>query len=141
MEDTTDAHPPVQPYGVIIADNDPDVRAGLRLLLARQRHFRVVGECTSADELYRDAAAVGPDLILLDLELRGLRVMEHLGQLREACPRTAIIALSTRGEQRPVAVGAGASAFLCKNESPALLMPMLDAVARQLRTLPGEQPA
>src|SRR5579871_6308505 len=136
MEDTTDTHPPVLPYGVIIADNDPDVRAGLRLLLARQLHFRVVGECTSADELYRAASAVGADLFLLDLDLRGLRVAEDLGKLRAACPRTAIIGLSTRGEQRPVALGAGASAFLCKNESPALLMPMLELVARQLRTLP-----
>jgi len=105
MEKTIEMHPPTQPHSVMIADNDADVRAGLRLLLARQLHFRVVGECTSAGELHRAAAVAGPDLILLDLELRGLRVADDLGKLRAACPRTAILGLSATRRAAPRCFG------------------------------------
>jgi DNA-binding NarL/FixJ family response regulator len=123
---------PNRPCRVLIADGDPNVRAALRLLLARHPDFRVVGESHNLDALLRDTAASQPDVIVLDWELRDLHTGGHLARLRSLCPTAATIALSTRDEQRQPALAAGAAAFVCKGEPPAQLL-------LALRARPGDQ--
>src|SRR5919109_1918057 len=93
---------------VLVADGDAVVRAALRLLLARNPHFRVVAESENVEELQRDAGNVEPDLILLDMDLRGLTPDE----MRRTCRAASTIVLSTRDEHRQAALDAGASAFI-----------------------------
>jgi DNA-binding NarL/FixJ family response regulator len=116
---------PQMPRRVLVADGDPNVRAALRLLLARQPDFRVVGESHTVDELMRDAAASQPAVILLDWELGDLHAGDHLADLRRVCPAAALIALSTHAEQRQRALAAGATAFVWKGEAPTQLLAAL----------------
>ena len=122
VENLAYEHPLHRPRRVLVADGDSNVREALRLLLARHLDFRVVGESHNAAELYRDAAALLPDLILLDWDLRGLQSSNRLSQLRSVCPTASVIVLSTHHEQRQPALGDGASAFVWKGESPAHLL-------------------
>ena len=110
---------------VLVADGDAVVRAALRLLLARNPLFRVVAESASVEELQRDTAGAEPDLILLDMDLRGLT----LDAMRQTCGITSTILLSTRDERRQAALDAGATAFVCKSESPQQLLAVLQSVA------------
>jgi DNA-binding NarL/FixJ family response regulator len=110
---------------VLVADGDAVVRAALRLLLARNPRFRVVAESENLEELQRDALAVEPDLILLDTDLRGLTQDE----MRRTCRAATTIVLSTHDELRQTALDAGASAFVCKSESPQQLLTTLQSVA------------
>jgi DNA-binding NarL/FixJ family response regulator len=125
---------------VLVADGDPNVRAALRLLLARNPEFRVVGESQDASGLLRDAAIAEPELILLDWELPGLHAGGRLNELRRACPTVVLVALSTHDEQRARALEAGVSAFVGKGEAPTRLLAALHAAAH-LASPPGQQPS
>lgn len=119
-------HPSVMPCRVLIADSDASVRAALRLLLARQPDFRVVGESRDLEELLEQADTSQPDVILLDWELPGLRSDGHSAPL----PGPTSVVLSTRDEQRNRALASGAAAFVCKGESPSRLLETLREVHR-----------
>lgn len=117
--------PSPRPCRVLLAESDRDVRAALQLVLEQMPRFALVGKSENVDELLRDCALLQPEVILVDLELRGLRVRDHLALLRG----TTLIALSTRDEYRQAALQAGAAAFVCKSESPVKLLEVLDAVS------------
>jgi DNA-binding NarL/FixJ family response regulator len=112
---------------VLLAESDPDIRAALRLVLERMPRFQLVGQSEDNDELFRDSAVLQPDVILVDLELRGLRLDDKLARLLSH--GVATIALSTHEEQRELALRLGAVAFVCKGESPRKLLETLEAVA------------
>ena len=76
---------------VLVAETDHDIRSALCLVLERMPRFQLVGQSEDADELLRDSAALEPDLIIIDLDLRGLRVEEHVGALRRSFPSAATI--------------------------------------------------
>jgi DNA-binding NarL/FixJ family response regulator len=113
---------------VLLAESDPDVRAALRLVIERLPRFELVGQSQNIHELLRDSALLDPEVILVDLELRGLRLDAQL--LQGVSQGAAMIALSTRDEHRQWALEAGAAAFVCKGESPLKLLETLDAVWR-----------
>ena len=136
MEDMVHEHPPVHRRRVLVADSDPNVREALRLLLARHPDFTCVGESHDLVELCRDAAALQPDLVLLDWDLRGLGA-NRLSDLRSACPNASVVVLSTHDEVRARALRDGAAAFVCKGDSPAHLLNTLRAAAA---LLPVDQP-
>ncbi len=110
---------------VLVADGDAVVRAALRLLLARNPSLRVVAEAENLEELRRDSAAAVADIVLLDMDLRGLLRDE----VKRSCHASPTVLLSTREEQRQAALDAGAAAFVCKSESPQQLLSVLQAVA------------
>ena len=114
---------------VLLAESDPDVRTALRLVLERMPGLVLVGQSEDAHALLRDAALLQPELILVDLELRGLRPDEHLAVLQRIARGVATIALSSHDEQRQLALQAGAAAFVCKGESPRKLLETLDAIS------------
>ena len=72
--------PSARPCRVLLAESDPDVRAALRLVLERLPAFVLVGQSDSLDELLRDSALLQPEVILVDLDLRGLRLEAHVLQ-------------------------------------------------------------
>ena len=63
---------------ILLADNQPKVRLGLRVLLERQPGFKVVGEAVNAEELLARMEADRPDLVLLGWELPGLARVDPL---------------------------------------------------------------
>ncbi len=115
---------------ILLADNQPKVRLGLRVLLERQPGLKVIGEVTNAEDLLAQVEAKCPDLVLLGWELSagaGSNPSASSGQrllsaLRRACPHSAVIALSGRPELRRAALNAGADAFVCKCDPPERLL-------------------
>lgn len=102
---------------VLIVDADSNVRAALRLLLARQANFRVIGEAHEAAGLQLSLA---PDVVLLDWQLRPL-----LETLRTKWSKAQVIVLSLRDEHRDDALAAGAQAFVSKCEAPGKVLETL----------------
>src|SRR5215471_10796256 len=98
--------PSIRPCRVLLAESDPDVRAALRLLLERMPRFMLVGQSDNVHELLRDSALLQPQVILLDLKLRGLRLDDHLATLQRTSQGVATIALSTHDEHRQHALQA-----------------------------------
>ena len=116
---------------VLLAESDPDVRTALRLVLERVPRCVLVGQSENVHELLRDSALLQPEVILVDLDLRGLRLDDHLPSLQRISHGVATIALSMHDEQRQLALQAGAAAVVCKGESPLKLLETLDTVAAQ----------
>lgn len=111
---------------ILLADSQPKVRFGLRVLLERQPGLKVAGEATNAEELLAQIEADCPDLVLLGWGLPGLAKADLLSALRRVCPNLFVIALSGRPELRRAALDAGADAFVYKCDPPERL---LEAIA------------
>lgn len=103
---------------VLLADDQTEVRAALRLLLTQIANLQIVGEAADATAVLQAAAQKQPDLLLLDWELPGLPPGQLLRLLRYERPSLQIIAMSSRPEAKLPALEAGSNAFLSKSEPP-----------------------
>jgi CBS domain-containing protein len=110
---------------VLLADDQPQVRSALRLLLEHEPAMQVVGEAANVEELLDCAQTVKPDLILLDWELPGLSQVNLLPMLHARCPSLSVIALSAQLEAYQMAIDAGVDAFVNKAEPPEHLLSIL----------------
>jgi DNA-binding NarL/FixJ family response regulator len=101
---------------ILIADDHPIVREGLSAVLETQPDFAIVGEAASGAQAVERAAALRPDVILLDLELPELDGVAALRAIRAADPaaRTIIFTAFDTDERILAAVQAGAQGYLLK---------------------------
>ena len=119
-----------QPLTVLIVDDHPVVRSGLRVLLDVHDGIEVAGEAADGEEALALAAALEPDVILLDLKLPGLDGVAVLTELRARGVGARVLVLTSANDPAQVsrAVQAGASGFLYKDVDPDALIRAIRAV-------------
>ncbi|UCH61169.1 MAG: response regulator transcription factor [Anaerolineales bacterium] len=108
-----------------IADRQPRVRYGMRVLLEQQQGWKVIGEAAEADELLMLVQAGCPDIVLLEWELPGMPAEEIIAQLRGSHPGLRVISLSGQPEARQVALKMGVDGFASKTEPPERLIQLI----------------
>lgn len=118
---------------VLIVDDHPVVRAGLRAFLELQPDIEVVGEAGSLAEARERAATVHPELVLLDLELKDGSGLSLIPELDDGVRVLVLTSFLDQGKVRQ-AMRLGASGYLLKHAGPAALLDTLRAVQR------GEMP-
>ncbi|MGY1659665.1 response regulator [Geodermatophilus sp. SYSU D00705] len=105
---------PVGPLWLLVADDDPRVRAALTAALSEVGGLALLAVCGSAAELRRCLACARPDVVLLDVHLpdagTGLALLEEL-----ASAAVPAVAMSAAGSVRRRALVAGAAAFVEKD--------------------------
>jgi two-component system, NarL family, invasion response regulator UvrY len=115
---------------VLIVDDHPIVRAGLRRLLAAEPsiEIREATDSKQALSLYREQR---PTLVILDLNLPGLGGLEALGRLKATHPEARILVLSMHDDETHVtrALQAGAMGYVTKNAPPEELRQAIERVA------------
>ncbi len=114
---------------LLLADDHPATRAGIRAILAQASDILVVGEAQDGYEAQRLVAALRPHILLLDLQMPGLRSAELERWVRAHYPETITLIL-TAHERDAYLVGmadAGVAGFLGKNRPPEQL---IDAIRR-----------
>lgn len=101
---------------VLLVDDQRSVRQGLQLRLGLEPDLAVVGETGSAEEALALAQTLLPDVIVVDVQMRGTDGMDNLKRLREVAPAAAMIVLTLQGDgdTRTQAQMAGAHAFVEK---------------------------
>lgn len=109
----------------LVVDDDPNTRA-LHCAALRHHGTEVVGEARDADEGWRAAACLRPDLVLLDQHMAGTSGLTVLPRLRELLPAATVVMISSSGDVAGPARAAGAL-FVHKG-SPSLL-PLLELVS------------
>ncbi len=121
---------------VLLVDDHPIFRNGLRRMLEQDPHIQVVAAVASGHEALRAADDFHPALAILDVYLPGVTGLQVAQALRRQRPTTGIIFLSLQidDERTFQAIRAGAAAFLTKDAEPEAI---LDAVHAVLR---GENP-
>jgi CheY-like chemotaxis protein len=82
-----------RPLRVLIVDDHPIVREGLRAVL-EERDLLVVGEATSGDEALVRARTLAPDVVLMDWVIPGLPATEAIRQLRQVLPSVQVLVLT-----------------------------------------------
>ena len=118
--------------GVLIADDHPFVRHGLRTFLETLDDVEVVGEAANGAEAVEQAAKLVPDVVLMDLVMPELDGVEATRRIRAESPTTKVIVLTSfdADEQVFPAIKAGAAGYLLKDVRPAELA---DAVRKASR--------
>ncbi|MFD5556978.1 response regulator [Streptomyces sp. NPDC127068] len=116
---------------VVIADDEPLIRAGIRLILTSDPEIEVVAEAANGREAVALALAHAPDVVLLDIQMPVMDGLAALGELRRAAPAVRAIILTTFGERDNVlrALESGGAGFLLKDTAPAELIGAVRAAA------------
>jgi len=109
---------------VVVIDNHPLFRRGVRQLLALDPRLQLAGEASSGEEGIPLALSLDPDRVLLDLNMKGMNGIETLKQLREAgCgARIVMLTVSDSADDVVAAIRAGADGYLLKDMEPEDLL-------------------
>ncbi|WP_369145278.1 response regulator [Streptomyces sp. R44] len=120
-----------QPIRVVIADDEPLIRAGIRMILISDPGIEVVGEAADGRAAVEAARAHAADVVLLDIQMPVLDGLSALPELRRAAPAARVIILTTFGERENVlrALEHGGAGFLLKDTAPAELIGAVRAAA------------
>ncbi|MFE8993195.1 response regulator [Streptomyces collinus] len=117
---------------ILIVDDHPVVRFGLRGMLETYDDLRVVGEAGSGDEAIVLAAATRPDVVLMDLRMPGTDGATATARIRQEHPGTRVLVLTTYEGDADIlpAIEAGATGYLLKDTSIGILTDAIRAAAR-----------
>ncbi|MEW1550076.1 response regulator transcription factor [Streptomyces tsukubensis] len=125
---------------VVVADDEPLIRAGIRMILTSDRQIDVVAEAANGREAVEAARSHGADVVLLDIQMPVMDGLTAMGELRRVVPGTRVIILTTFGERENVlrALESGGAGFLLKDTAPAeLIAAVRAAVAGDAYLSPG----
>ena len=113
-----------KPIRVILADDHPVVRRGLRTLLTSEPGLEPVGEATDGAEAVLLARSLQPDVILLDMVMPRKNGLEAIIEIKRENPEARILVLTSFAEDEKVfpAIKAGALGYLLKDSSPEELL-------------------
>jgi len=117
---------------IVIADDHPVVREGMRALLRSQPDFEVVGEAADGREAVRLAVAEAPDLVLMDLRMPELEGAAATAEITARLPGTRVLVVTTYDSDADIlrAVEAGASGYILKDSPSDELFAAVRAAAR-----------
>jgi NarL family two-component system response regulator LiaR len=109
-----------EPIRVLVVDDHAVVREGLRTFLELQDGIEVAGEAADGNEAVEQAAALLPDVILMDLVMPGLDGLGAMRSIRATAPETRVIVLTSYLDDATLlpALRAGAAGYLLKNAAP-----------------------
>ncbi|MCU6665861.1 MAG: nitrate/nitrite response regulator protein NarP [Silvania sp.] len=114
----------VTPFQVLIVDDHPLMRRGIRQLLALNSDFNVVAEAGDGESAIQLANRLEPDVILLDLNMKGMSGLDTLNALRreEVTAQVIILTASDSTSDIYALINAGADGYLLKDSDPEVLL-------------------
>jgi len=117
---------------VVLAEDHPVTRGGIRDLLEKAVDIQVVGEAADGTEALRLVEQLAPDVLLLDMEMPGLKGLEVAQRLQLAGAAVRILALSAHNDKQYIhgLLSSGAAGYLTKEEAPQTIVNAVRGVAR-----------
>lgn len=116
---------------VLLVDDQPLVRAGLRRILRPRAGFEVVGECDDGDQVEEAVAATHPDVVVMDVRMKRMDGAEATRRLRarEGSPPVLVLTTFDENEVLSASLRAGASGFQLKDAPGTELLKAVKTVA------------
>src|SRR5215211_1236165 len=117
---------------IMLADDHPVTRAGVRKFLSRAADIDVIAEADNGNQALEMAKEVQPDVLLLDIELPGIKGLEIARELQAIHSPIKILVLSTYDDKQFIfgLLGNGAAGYLTKEEIPETIVEAVRGVAR-----------
>lgn len=122
----------MNPIRVLLVDDHAVLRAGLRALLGGEPGIEVVGDAGTGEEGVEKAAALLPDVVVMDLTMPGMGGLEATRAVLARCPATRVLILTVHAEAEyllPV-LEAGAGGYVTKHSADRELVEAIRVVAR-----------
>ena len=123
-----EAEPPI---GIVIVDDHPLIRKGLRTMLAFEPDFAVLGEATDGPEAIDLVLTAMPDVVLLDLHMPGGSGLDACREITRVSPQSRVLMLTLYDDDESVfsAVRAGARGYLLKDSDEEEIIRAIPSVA------------
>jgi DNA-binding NarL/FixJ family response regulator len=121
-----------RPMRILLADDHTLVRAGIHALLAAMPDVEVIGEAADGEAALQLALQKKPDVVLMDIAMKGMNGLQAAARLHAALPETRVIILSMHASEDYLqqALRAGAAGYMLKDAATLELQLALAAVAR-----------
>ena len=121
----------MEPIRILLADDHPFFRDGVRLLLDSTEDTTVVGEANTGEEAVALAATTAPDVILMDINMPGLNGIEATRRIAAASPQVGILMVTMYDDDDSVfaALRAGARGYVLKGANQVELLRAIRSVA------------
>ena len=126
---------------LVIADDNPMVREGLRSAISMSDDLTIVGVASDGHEAVRLVTDLGADVLVLDHRMPGLRGLDVAMRLRESAPGTAIVMFTLDEGIRDLALDSGVASFVPKDTPLATLLAEIRRVARPEPAPAGQRTA
>ncbi len=116
---------------ILIADDHPVFRYGMRALLGTVPDLEVVGEATTGDDVVRVASTLQPDVVLMDLHMPGLNGIEATREIMRLLPQARVLVVTMFEDETSVfaAMRAGARGYVLKDAEQGEIIRAIQAVA------------
>ena len=120
---------------ILVADDQPDVRSALKMLLERHSGWTVCGEATDGTQAVKRTVELKPDIVLLDISMPKLNGLMAARLIREKAPDSKIIFLTLHDTiaMARIASEAGAASYVTKSLATTNLVPEIEAVQSKMR--------
>lgn len=117
---------------VVLVDDHPVVRSGLRMMLEATGRYEIVAEAEDGETAVDAVVSEQPDVVVMDLDLPGMDGIEATRRIQSRAPSVAILVLSMLEDDASVlaAMRAGARGYSIKGAQPADVVRAIDSVAR-----------
>lgn len=128
-----------EPIKVLIIDDHPVVRLGLRTMLESEKHIVVTGTAGSAREGIQEVEKVEPDVVLMDLRMPEMEGVEAIDKLRRVTENIRILVLTNYDEDDYIfrALKAGAKGYLLKNTPQEEIIHAVEMVHQNQLCIPS----
>lgn len=129
-----------KPYSVLVVDDHPLLRKGICQLIASDPDFSLFGEVGSGLDALNRIATDEPDIVLLDLNMKGMTGLDTLNAMRQEGVTSRIVILTVSDAKQDVIrlLRAGADGYLLKDTEPALLLDKLKQAISGQRVISAE---
>ena len=117
---------------ILLADDHPVVRKGIRTCIAKFEHFEIIGEVADGRDAVVKARELKPDVVLMDIQMPKMDGLEATRLLQQSVPETKVLILSIQSDKATVLqiIRSGARGFVHKDSSPEDLLRAIESVHR-----------
>lgn len=118
------------PNKILIVDDFPIFRVGLKAMLSKVANLEVVGEAEAGITAVLKASTLKPDLIMMDLTMPGTNVPEIIRKIKQNEPAIKVLALAEHNshDSLKAAIASGANGYIVKDDTAANLLSAIECV-------------
>ncbi|MBI3929228.1 MAG: response regulator transcription factor [Armatimonadetes bacterium] len=126
------------PTRVLLVDDHPLVREGVRARLSKFDEFEIIGEAASGEEALEKVPKLLPDLVLMDVRMPGMGGLEATRRLKQTQPQVSVVVLTMHESEENLveAILAGAAGYITKESGPDHLVEALRSVVGGSSVIP-----